>query len=73
MNQLNKRVILIPMLLIFTLVVATAFIKYYILYHGFRKAIISNKDTVTGRVACKQMVPKDERIDWLKKEERERI
>ena len=28
--------------------------------------------TVTGRVACKQMMPKDEKNDRLKKEERER-
>ena len=32
------------MLLIFTPVVATAFITYYIPYHGFLKAIINNKD-----------------------------
>ena len=42
---LNKRVILILILLISTPVVATAFIKRYIPYHGFPKAIINNKDT----------------------------
>ena len=44
-DRLNKGVILIPILLIFTPAVATAFIKYYILYHGFLKAIINNKET----------------------------
>ena len=42
-NWLSKRVILIPMLLIFTPVVATAFIERYIPYHGFPKAIIHDK------------------------------
>ena len=42
-DQLSKGVILIPILLIFTLAVATAFIEYYILYHGFMKVIISDK------------------------------
>ena len=41
--RLNKRVILIPILLIFTPAVATAFIKYYTLYHGFLKVIINNQ------------------------------
>ena len=44
-DRLSKGVILIPILLIFTPVVATAFIKYYIPYHGFLKAIINNKGT----------------------------
>ena len=44
-NRLNKDVILIPILSIFTPAVATAFIKYYIPYHGFPKAIINNKGT----------------------------
>ena len=48
-----------------------AFIEYYIPYHGFPKAIINDKGTqftsvmwaifVTGRVACKQMMPRDEK------------
>ena len=42
-NRLNKRVILIPILLIFTPVVAAVFIKHYILYHAFLKVIINNK------------------------------
>ena len=42
-DRLSKRVILIPILSIFTLAVATAFIKYYISYHGFPKAIVNNK------------------------------
>ena len=44
-NQLNKGVILIPILLISAPAVAIAFIKYYIPYHGFPKAIINNKGT----------------------------
>ena len=44
-NRLSKRVILIPMLLISTPAVATAFIKYYILYHRFPKVIINDKGT----------------------------
>ena len=44
-NQLSKGVILIPMLLISAPVVAAAFIKHYIPYHGFPKAIISDKET----------------------------
>ena len=44
-NQLNKGIILIPILLISTPAVATAFIKRYIPYHGFPKAIINNKGT----------------------------
>ena len=44
-DRLNKGIILIPILLIFTSAVAAAFIKHYILYHGFPKAIINNKGT----------------------------
>ena len=44
-DRLSKRVILIPILLISALVMTTAFIKYYILYHGFLKAIIHNRGT----------------------------
>ena len=44
-NRLSKGVILILILLIFTPAVATVFIKRYIPYHGFPKAIISNKGT----------------------------
>ena len=42
-DRLNKGVILIPMLLIFIPAVATAFMKHYIPYHGFPKAIINDK------------------------------
>ena len=44
-DQLNKRVILIPILLISTPTVAMAFIERYIPYHGFPKAIVNNKGT----------------------------
>ena len=44
-DRLNKGVILIPMLLIFIPAVAAAFIKRYIPYHGFLKAIINDKGT----------------------------
>ena len=44
-DWLNTGVILIPILLIFTSAVATAFIEHYIPYHGFSKAIINNKGT----------------------------
>ena len=44
-DRLSKGVILIPKLLIFTPAVAAVFIKYYIPYHGFPKAIISDKRT----------------------------
>ena len=44
-DRLNKEAILIPILLIFTPAVTTAFIKYYIPYHGFPKAINNNKGT----------------------------
>ena len=44
-NRLNKGVILIPILLIFTPTVAAVFIKHYIPYYGFPKAIINNKGT----------------------------
>ena len=45
MDWLSKGVILIPILSIFTPAVATAFMEHYILYHGFLKAIISDKGT----------------------------
>ena len=44
-DRLSKGVILILILLIFAFAIATAFIEYYILYHGFPKAIINNKGT----------------------------
>ena len=44
-DWLNKGIILILILLIFTPAVAMAFIKHYILYHGFLKVIINNKGT----------------------------
>ena len=44
-DRLSKGIILIPILSIFTPTVATAFIKHYIPYHGFPKAIINNKRT----------------------------
>ena len=44
-DWLNKRVILILILLISTPAVTIAFIKHYIPYHGFPKAIINNKGT----------------------------
>ena len=44
-NRLSKRVILIPILLISGPTVVMAFIKYYISYHGFSKAIINDKGT----------------------------
>ena len=44
-DRLNKRVILIPMLLMSAPAVAAAFIERYIPYHGFPKAIINNKGT----------------------------
>ena len=44
-NRLNKVVILIPILLIFTPAVIMAFMKYYIPYHGFLKVIIKNRET----------------------------
>ena len=45
MDWLSKGVILIPILSIFAPAVAAAFIEYYVPYHGFPKAIISNKGT----------------------------
>ena len=42
-NWLSKGVILILILLIFTPAVTVTFIEYYILYHGFPKAIINNR------------------------------
>ena len=44
-DWLSKGVILIPMLSIFAPAVAMAFIEYYIPYHGFPKAIISDRGT----------------------------
>ena len=44
-ERLNKGVILVPILSIFTPAVATAFIEYYVPYHGFPKAIVSNRST----------------------------
>ena len=44
-DPLSKGVILIPILLISAPAVAAAFIKYYIPYHGFLKAIINDKGT----------------------------
>ena len=44
-DWLNKGVILIPILLISVPTVIIAFIKYYVLYHGFPKAIINDKRT----------------------------
>ena len=44
-NRLNKGVILILILLIFAPAVAAAFIKHYIPYHGFPKAIINDRGT----------------------------
>ena len=44
-DRLNEGVILILILLIFILAVAMAFIKRYILYHGFPKVIVSNRET----------------------------
>ena len=44
-DRLNKGVILIPILSISTPAVAAAFMERYIPYHGFPKAIISNKGT----------------------------
>ena len=42
-DWLSKGVILIPMLLIFAPAVAAVFMERYILYHGFLKAIISDR------------------------------
>ena len=44
-DRLNKGVILIPILSIFTPAVAAAFMEHYIPYHGFSKVIINNKGT----------------------------
>ena len=44
-DRLNKCIILILILSIFTPTVATAFIERYIPYHGFPKVIISNSGT----------------------------
>ena len=44
-DWLNKGIILILMILIFTPAVAMAFIERYIPYHGFPKAIVNDKGT----------------------------
>ena len=44
-DWLNKKVILIPILLISTPTVAAVFMERYILYHDFLKAIINNRGT----------------------------
>ena len=44
-DRLSKGIILILILLISAPAVAMAFIKHYIPYHGFLKAIINNKGT----------------------------
>ena len=44
-NRLHKEVILIPILLVSAPAVVMAFIKRYIPYHGFSKAIINDKST----------------------------
>ena len=44
-DRLNKGIILIPILSIFTPAVAMAFIERYIPYHGFPKAIVNNRGT----------------------------
>ena len=42
-DRLNKGIILIPILLIFTPAVVMAFIERYIPYHGFPKVIVNDK------------------------------
>ena len=44
-DRLSKGVILIPMLSIFTPAVAMAFMERYVPYHGFPKAIVSDRGT----------------------------
>ena len=44
-DRLSKGIILILILLIFAPAVAMAFMEHYILYHGFPKAIVSNRGT----------------------------
>ena len=44
-DRLNNGIILILILSIFTPAVATAFMEYYVLYHGFLKVIINDKET----------------------------
>ena len=44
-DRLNKEIILILILLIFTLIVTTVFIERYIPYHRFPKVIINNGGT----------------------------
>ena len=43
-DRLNKGIILILILLISAPAVVTVFIKRYVLYYGFPRAIINNKD-----------------------------
>ena len=42
-DWLNKGIILVLILLIFTPAVAIVFIKYYVPYHGFLRAIINDR------------------------------
>ena len=44
-DRLNKGIILILILSIFTPAVATVFIEHYVPYHGFPKTIISDRRT----------------------------
>ena len=44
-DRLKKGVILIPILLIFAPAVAAVFMERYIPYHGFLKAVVSNRGT----------------------------
>ena len=44
-DRLNKGIILILIISIFTPAVAVAFMEYYVPYHGFPKVIINNKGT----------------------------
>ena len=44
-DRLSKGIILILILSIFAPAVATTFMEYYISYHGFPKAIISDRGT----------------------------
>ena len=44
-DRLSKGVILIPILSISAPAVTTAFMEYYVPYHGFPKAIISDRGT----------------------------
>ena len=44
-DRLSKGVILIPMISISAPAVAMAFMERYVLYHGFPKAIVSDRGT----------------------------